>query len=106
VRLGEQSVGDGSREEAVTGVRVLVADDDEAVRSLYVSLLGRSCRHLFAGRRLRRAMRPCSSRADCAARSQFSTSTCRASTASKRLFFCGGTACRHASPFTARIPKA
>jgi CheY-like chemotaxis protein len=39
VWLGEQSVGDGSREEAVTGVRVLVADDDEAVRSLYVALL-------------------------------------------------------------------
>jgi CheY-like chemotaxis protein len=39
VWLGERSVGDGSREEAVTGVRVLVADDDETVRSLYVSLL-------------------------------------------------------------------
>jgi CheY-like chemotaxis protein len=40
VCLGERSVGGGSRQEAVTGARVLVADDDEAVRGLYVSLLG------------------------------------------------------------------
>jgi CheY-like chemotaxis protein len=39
VCLGERSVGGGSRQEAVTGARVLVADDDEAVRSLYVALL-------------------------------------------------------------------
>ena len=38
--LGERPVGGGSRQEAVTGARVLVADDDEAVRGLYVSLLG------------------------------------------------------------------
>lgn len=36
---GERSVGDGSRNKAVTGVRALVADDDEPVRALYVSLL-------------------------------------------------------------------
>lgn len=38
--LSERSVGDGSHEQVVTGARVLVADDDEAVRGLYVSLLG------------------------------------------------------------------
>jgi CheY-like chemotaxis protein len=39
VWLGERSVGDGSSGEAVTGMRALVADDDETVRSLYVCLL-------------------------------------------------------------------
>jgi CheY-like chemotaxis protein len=40
VWLDERPVGDGPRDEAVTGARVLVADDDAAARCLYVSLLG------------------------------------------------------------------
>jgi CheY-like chemotaxis protein len=39
VWLGEQSVDGGPREAAVSGVRVLVADDDDTVRSLYMSLI-------------------------------------------------------------------
>jgi DNA-binding NarL/FixJ family response regulator len=39
VSLGEPPVNGGSRREAVSGVRVLVADDDEGVRALYLALL-------------------------------------------------------------------
>jgi CheY-like chemotaxis protein len=39
VWLGERSADGGSRDEAVTEVRVLVADDDDTVRGLYMTLL-------------------------------------------------------------------
>jgi hypothetical protein len=38
VWLGERSVDAGSQGGAVPGVRVLVADDDDAARSLYAIL--------------------------------------------------------------------
>jgi CheY-like chemotaxis protein len=37
--LGERSAGGGQREQMVPGVRVLVADDDDMMRSLYSTLL-------------------------------------------------------------------
>jgi CheY-like chemotaxis protein len=40
VSLGEQSVDSGQRAQKVLGLRVLVADDDATVRSLYMNLLG------------------------------------------------------------------
>jgi CheY-like chemotaxis protein len=39
VSLGEPPVNGGSRREAVPGVRVLVADDDDGARGLYLTLL-------------------------------------------------------------------
>lgn len=38
--LGEQSVDSGQRVQEVPGLRLLVADDDATVRSLYMNLLG------------------------------------------------------------------
>jgi len=39
VSLGERSAGGGQRKQTVSGARVLVADDDDAMRRLYSTLL-------------------------------------------------------------------
>ena len=86
-------------------MRVLVADDDDTMRSLYST----SCATLPVSRRWstpQTALKPCASHAARAARSRFSTSTCRGSTGSKPLFACDGSGRRHASSFIAQIPPA